>query len=81
MISSTEDIARIYSDVLLRQRQSKAPIKLTDEERFAVAVSHGVRFATELAEGDIAQAVTEPCAVSWTGKEFVVMVNGRGAAA
>lgn len=77
MIAGVDDIARIACDVLLRQKQSKVPIKLTEEERFAIAISHGIRFHVEI-DGESLRATTEPCGVSWTGEKFLVVARMRG---
>ncbi len=74
---TTDEIIKTYIDICKMQRMFRSiPIKLTKEERFAIAVTMGVRTHIETRQDGSTYRITEPCGVSWTGDEFVIMTKG-----
>jgi len=64
--------------VIKQLSQRKKPIKLTNDDKFALAFATGVEmhFKTDYNNG-IAKATTIPCGVVWDGNEFCVYTQNE----
>ncbi len=64
--------AKLVTKKQMQQRDK--PIKLTNEDKFALAFVAGVRVFYER-DDNMLEATTEPCGVGWDGNKFVVLVG------
>lgn len=68
------NIQRVYKKIYAMQSMFRSiPIKLTEEEKYSIAVMSGIRTHIETKKDGTTYSVTEKCGVCWTGDEFLLI--------